>query len=206
MEKFAARVTDMHVCPLSEGSSPHVGGPILPPGMTTVLINNLSAARACDMAQCAGGSPDTIITGSATVYIGGLPAARVTDRTAHNGKILTGSPDVIIGGPTIDTGVSVTEEPVADEQDDDLPPPSQPWPQNIDNPWNRGYRFGYTHGYDSNRGRRIWNRFIHGFIGGAQNDMNSGGDRAMRTGGYLAGYWDGCRDREAGRPHLRERS
>ncbi|KXK21522.1 MAG: hypothetical protein UZ18_ATM001000281, partial [Armatimonadetes bacterium OLB18] len=28
----AARVTDMHTCPMSDGPKPHVGGPILPPG------------------------------------------------------------------------------------------------------------------------------------------------------------------------------
>ncbi|PMP77167.1 MAG: type VI secretion protein, partial [Roseiflexus castenholzii] len=29
----AARVSDMHTCPLSDGPKPHVGGPIMPPGM-----------------------------------------------------------------------------------------------------------------------------------------------------------------------------
>jgi hypothetical protein len=31
----AARVTDMHVCPMVTGIVPHVGGPILPPGCPT---------------------------------------------------------------------------------------------------------------------------------------------------------------------------
>ena len=39
----AARVTDMHTCPMVTGVVPHVGGPILPPGAPTVLIGGLPA-------------------------------------------------------------------------------------------------------------------------------------------------------------------
>jgi hypothetical protein len=46
----AARVTDMHVCALVNVLVPHVGGPILPPCMPTVLIGGLPAARVTDMA------------------------------------------------------------------------------------------------------------------------------------------------------------
>jgi len=94
---MAARVTDMHTCPMVTGLVPHVGGPILPPGMPTVLIGSLPAARITDMAVCAGG-PDVIAKGSATVIIGGLPAARQGDITAHGGVIVIGCPTVIIGG------------------------------------------------------------------------------------------------------------
>lgn len=94
---MAARVTDMHTCPMVTGLVPHVGGPILPPGMPTVLIGSLPAARITDMAVCAGG-PDVIAKGSATVMIGGLPAARQGDMTAHGGVIVIGCPTVIIGG------------------------------------------------------------------------------------------------------------
>ena len=93
----AARVTDMHICPASDGPKPHVGGPITGPGCNTVLIGNLPAARVGDMAACAG-PPDSIINGSATVMIGGMPAARIGDSTAHGGKIIAGFPTVIIGG------------------------------------------------------------------------------------------------------------
>ena len=41
----AARISDMHVCPMFTGPVPHVGGPILPPGCVTVLIGGLPAAR-----------------------------------------------------------------------------------------------------------------------------------------------------------------
>ena len=93
----AARVTDMHVCPMVTGVVPHVGGPVLPPGAATVLINNLPAATLSTMCTCTG-PPDTIIIGSATVLIGGLPAARLGDSTAHGGSIVVGSPTVMIGG------------------------------------------------------------------------------------------------------------
>ncbi|MDY8138093.1 PAAR domain-containing protein [Aquimarina sp. 2201CG5-10] len=93
----AARVTDMHVCPMVTGIIPHVGGPILPAGEPTVLIGGLPAARVGDMATCVG-PPDTIIVGSGTVMIGGMPAARMGDSTAHGGTIVLGLPTVLIGG------------------------------------------------------------------------------------------------------------
>ena len=92
----AARVTDMHVCPMVTGVVPHVGGPILPPGEPTVLIGNLPAARVGDMATCVG-PPDTIVSGSATVLIGGLPAAYMGSETAHGGTVVMGVLNVMIG-------------------------------------------------------------------------------------------------------------
>jgi len=44
------------------------------------------------------GPPDVIVKGSATVMIGGLPAARMGDTTAHGGVIVAGLPSVMIGG------------------------------------------------------------------------------------------------------------
>jgi uncharacterized Zn-binding protein involved in type VI secretion len=92
----AARVGDMHVCPLVTVLVPHVGGPILPPGAPTVLIGGLPAARVGDMAVCVG-PPDVIVLGSFKVLIGGLPAARMLDLTAHGGTIVMGYPTVLIG-------------------------------------------------------------------------------------------------------------
>lgn len=92
----AARVGDMHVCPMVTGIVPHVGGPILPPGALTVLIGGQPAARVGDMAVCAGG-PDVIALGSFTVMIGGQPAARMGDMTVHGGVIVMGLPTVMIG-------------------------------------------------------------------------------------------------------------
>jgi uncharacterized Zn-binding protein involved in type VI secretion len=94
----AARVTDMHTCPMVTGIVPHVGGPILPPGAPTVLIGMLPAARVTDMAVCVG-PPDMIAMGSPTVLIGGLMAARMGDPTVHGGVIVVGFPTVQIGIP-----------------------------------------------------------------------------------------------------------
>ena len=94
---FAARVSDMHVCPLVTVAVPHVGGPILPPGAVTVLIGGLPAACLGDICVCAG-PPDVIAMGSSTVMIGCRPAARMGDITAHVGSIIIGCPTVIIGG------------------------------------------------------------------------------------------------------------
>jgi uncharacterized Zn-binding protein involved in type VI secretion len=92
---MAARVGDMHTCPMSTGPVPHVGGPVLPPGAPTVMIAGMPAAKVGDMLTCAG-PPDTIVAGSATVTIGGMPAARMGDSTAHGGVIILGCPTVNI--------------------------------------------------------------------------------------------------------------
>lgn len=92
----AARLTDMHVCPMVTGVVPHVGG-IISKGEATVLIGNLPAARLGDMAICVG-PPDTIVKGSATVLIAKMPAARMLDSCSHGGTIVGGLPTVLIGG------------------------------------------------------------------------------------------------------------
>lgn len=97
MGKPAARVTDMHTCPMSDGPKPHVGGPITGPGVPTVLIGGLPTAVVGDLATCAG-SLDSLIQGSMTVLIGGKPAVRMGDMTAHGGQVMTGCPTVLIGG------------------------------------------------------------------------------------------------------------
>jgi uncharacterized Zn-binding protein involved in type VI secretion len=91
----AARVTDMHVCPMVTGLVPHVGGPILPPGAITVLIGGMPAARVTDMAVCVG-PPDLIALGSFTVLIGGMPAAQLGSMCAHGGAVVVGCPTVLI--------------------------------------------------------------------------------------------------------------
>jgi uncharacterized Zn-binding protein involved in type VI secretion len=96
----AARLTDMHTCPMTTPGVPpipHVGGPIVGPGAPTVLIGKLPAAVMGDNLVCVG-PPDTIIKGSATVMIGGKPAARLGDATSHGGSIVLGCPTVLIGG------------------------------------------------------------------------------------------------------------
>ena len=96
----AARLTDMHVCPMVTPGVPpipHVGGPITGPGAATVLIGFMPAAVVGDMCVCVG-PPDAIAMGSTTVLIGGKPAARMGDPTAHGGSIVLGCPTVIVGG------------------------------------------------------------------------------------------------------------
>jgi uncharacterized Zn-binding protein involved in type VI secretion len=98
--KPAARVSDMHMCPMVTPGIvpiPHVGGPVLPPGAPTVLIGNLPAATVGAQCLCVG-PPDAIIMGSATVLIQNKPAARLGDSTAHGGSIVMGCPTVMIGG------------------------------------------------------------------------------------------------------------
>jgi uncharacterized Zn-binding protein involved in type VI secretion len=75
---------------------PHVGGPILDPGATTVFIGRERAARVGDRAHCAGGAHDVIVAGEPTVLIGGKPAARLGDAT-DGGVITSGEPTVTIG-------------------------------------------------------------------------------------------------------------
>ena len=67
----AARITDMHTCPMQTpvfpSPIPHVGGPVVGPSVPNVLI-------------------------------GKMPAARMGDSTAHGGTIVAGCPTVQIGG------------------------------------------------------------------------------------------------------------
>ncbi len=94
----AARLTDMHVCPMVTGVVPHVGGPILPPCAITVLISGLPAARVGDMLTCVG-PPDVIALGSFTVLTVSQPQARLGDLTAHGGAIVAPcAPTVLVGG------------------------------------------------------------------------------------------------------------
>lgn len=96
MGQPAARVGDMHVCPMVTGVVPHVGGPVLPPGDVPTLIGGMPAARVSDMCVCVG-PPDVIAMGSQTVMIGGMLAARMGDMTAHGGSLVMGMPTVLIG-------------------------------------------------------------------------------------------------------------
>jgi len=99
MPQPAARVGDMHVCPMVTPGVPpipHVGGPILPPGALTVLIGGMPGAVVGGMCTCVG-PPDVIALGSFTVLLGGMPAARMGDMTGHGGSIVMGFPMVLIG-------------------------------------------------------------------------------------------------------------
>jgi uncharacterized Zn-binding protein involved in type VI secretion len=92
----AARLGDLHVCPMVTGVVPHVGGPILPPACPTVVTAFMPQARVGDMCVCVG-PPDVIAMGSPTVLVGNMMAARMGDITAHGGSIVIGAPTVLIG-------------------------------------------------------------------------------------------------------------
>lgn len=99
MGQPAARLGDMHLCPMVTPGLPpipHVGGPVLGPGMPTVLIGGQPAAVVGDSCLCVG-PPDAIAMGSVSVLIGGKPAARMGDSTIHGGSIILGCPTVLIG-------------------------------------------------------------------------------------------------------------
>jgi len=94
----AARIGDMHVCPLATPGTPpipHVGGPVSV-GCPMVMIGGMPAARVGDLAVCVG-PPDAVAMGSFTVMIGGMPAARMGDLTVHGGTVVVGCPMVMIG-------------------------------------------------------------------------------------------------------------
>jgi uncharacterized Zn-binding protein involved in type VI secretion len=91
----AARITDMHTCPMVTVLVPDVGGPIVM-GSFNVITGGMPQARVTDMCVCVG-PPDVIVKGSATVFVNSLPAARIFDLTAHGGVIVTGFPTVLIG-------------------------------------------------------------------------------------------------------------
>lgn len=94
---FAARVGDNHTCPMTNpDGSPHTGGPVMPAGITSVLIGGKPAATMGTKCTCAG-PPDSITKGSTTVLIGGKAAARQGDTTSHGGSITAGCTSVIIG-------------------------------------------------------------------------------------------------------------
>ncbi len=60
----AARISDMHTCPMVTGVVPHVGGPIIK-GSPTVIIGGMPAARIGDQLTCTG-PPDVIVAGHPT--------------------------------------------------------------------------------------------------------------------------------------------
>ena len=95
----AARLSDMHVCPMVTPGLPpipHVGGPIIM-GAPTVLTGKLPQARATDNCVCVG-PPDLIAKGRTTLLVCNLPAARIGDICGHGGAVIMGCPTVLIGG------------------------------------------------------------------------------------------------------------
>jgi uncharacterized Zn-binding protein involved in type VI secretion len=103
----ASRLTDLHLCPSFNGVIPHIGGPVQPPGATTVFINGLPAARVTDPALCVG-VIDSISTGAGTVMAMGLPVAHLTSRSLHGGIVVMGSLNVLVGGKSAEFRFALT--------------------------------------------------------------------------------------------------
>ena len=84
-----------NVVGMVEGSDPELKKEAV---VFTAHWDHLGVGRAVvgDSITCAG-PPDTIAAGSSTVMIGGTPAARVGDSTAHGGSIVLGDFTVMIG-------------------------------------------------------------------------------------------------------------
>ena len=98
MSKPAARIGDMHACPMVTPGLPpipHVGGPIVQ-ASANVMIGGPLAARVTDKAVCIG-PPDAIAVGSLGVIINSLCAARLGDKMIHGGSVVVGLPTVLIG-------------------------------------------------------------------------------------------------------------
>ncbi|EYF04713.1 PAAR domain-containing protein [Chondromyces apiculatus] len=97
------------------GSLSGAGGSItggIASGSPDTTVNSRRSARATDdIVACTGTPPLSlpahdgkhIAQGSATVTINGLPASRVDDKIECGSKIQEGSPNVIIGGATVQT-------------------------------------------------------------------------------------------------------
>lgn len=153
-EKPAARITDLHICPESDGPVPHVGGAIIT-GSPNVLIGGMPAARVTDTVTCVG-PPATIIRGSSGVFINGLPAARMGDQTSHGGVIVGGMPTVLIGETE---GEDTEATSVADTVESEIPDPNDVVPGG---PWTEapGQRPGTFYGPKQAKGGRETLRWV----------------------------------------------
>jgi uncharacterized Zn-binding protein involved in type VI secretion len=64
----ASRIGDLHVCPMTTGPVPHVGGPFIL-GSPTVIVGEMCQSRVGDQLTCVG-PPDVAVLGCETVLVG----------------------------------------------------------------------------------------------------------------------------------------
>lgn len=93
--KQVVTVNMMHTCPMTTGTVPHVGGPVIGPGSVGVKINGVPIALQGDTCQCQG-PPDSIVQGCPGVTINGTPIAVQQSPTAHGGTIPQGVTGVVV--------------------------------------------------------------------------------------------------------------
>lgn len=93
----AARVGDNHVCPMANPNGSPHTGGPVLPPGTATVLIGGTPAAVLGDMCTCAGPPDSIVAGSATVMIGGKPAARMGDSTSHGGVIQAGCTTVLIG-------------------------------------------------------------------------------------------------------------
>ena len=95
-----ARVTDMHVCPMVTPGVPPIPhvGGPILPPCAVTVLVGGLPAARVTDKAVCVGPPDVIVKGSTTVLINFLPAARVLDMTVHGGVIVMGDFTVLVGG------------------------------------------------------------------------------------------------------------
>lgn len=90
-----------HICPLSDGSKPHIGGTVTE-GIDGVTINGIPIATVGSKCECINsGKSNSIAMGCSGIVIDGKPIAMVGSMTEHGGVIIEGIPGVTISGPLV---------------------------------------------------------------------------------------------------------
>lgn len=84
-----------HICPMVTGLVPHIGGPIIGPGCTGVLVDGTPVSVMGDACICCG-PPDIVAQGYPGVMADGVPVVVQNCMTAHGGIIPIGVPGVVI--------------------------------------------------------------------------------------------------------------
>ena len=93
--KQIVTINTNHICPMVTGFTPHVGGPIVGPGNSGVLIDGTPVSVLGDTCVCVG-PPDVVVQGYSGVLADGIPVTVQNCMTAHGGVIPMGIPGVIV--------------------------------------------------------------------------------------------------------------
>ena len=94
----AARVGDMHTCPMVNPGGSPHVGGPITGPGAATVLIGGMPAARLSDMAACAGPPDVLVLGSATVLIAGQPAVRQGDSTAHGGVVVVGLPTVVIGG------------------------------------------------------------------------------------------------------------
>lgn len=94
----AARVGDMHTCPMVNPGGSPHVGGPITGPGAATVLIGGMPAARLSDMAACAGPPDVLVLGSSTVLIAGQPAVRQGDSTAHGGVVVAGLPTVLIGG------------------------------------------------------------------------------------------------------------